>query len=868
MIGSVEAEAKGIRSKPFEGTGAVFRHELRLLLFAPISYLFQVVFLIVLAACIFLIADFYNTDEASVQTMLTFLPWVSLILVPALAMRSWLDEHSDRSVELMLTLPVSLGAVVTGKFLAGYVILLVTLVFTLPMVGTVYHLGNPDTGVLFASYLASALMLAVYYAISLFAASLSRDQVGAFVISLAFLFVLMLLGWDVFGRLLQGMIPLAVSDVLAFYSPNTWLIRLSRGLIDFPGIFYAISVSLAALAAAGITIRQRYRGVVTVTVASGVWGKIVTGLIVLGLLIPLSTRVPVGLDLTAEQEFTLHEGTIEVLEKLPPGTTITLYWSALEASVPPQIKSHVRRISDLLDTLVARSGDRLMVQTIDPQPDTDEELKALASGIKRIPMSSGDYFFLGMTFQYDGRRSNIPYLDIRRDRLLEYDIALGLNGLTHTKVPSVGILSPLLPPTAATGNREGMSFMAELRRAYDLAVIPHFNDKLPESLDVLVLIDATILKREMLYAIDQFVMRGGRLIVMMDPYLRFNRSSNVINPSPSLAINDISDVLMKYGVKYLGENVVGDAQLASVVSDQQQGRMSFPYWMRVTKQGLSQSHPATADLNEVFMVEPGALELRSGLNAKALITTTDNSGSSSRKDFSNKTPRELAQAFKTDEDRRTLAAVLNGPYSSAFLLPPEDTRQAQHLNQTNGLAGPIFVIADVDWLFDPFSLQQSNVGGQVVVRPLNDNLAFLLNIIEYASGEQALIAIRSRGKLTRPFTRVANLFQTAELEFQERELELGQKVAEIESRIAQYLEAANMSADGTSLERNETELEKFRVELLPARKELRSVRRKIRNEVDLLGRRLTFINIIAGPVLVCLWYFGVTAWRRRIRHIS
>jgi ABC-2 type transport system permease protein len=868
MTGLAKTEVKSIWSKPFEGAGAVFRHELRLLLFAPLSYLFQIVFLIVLAACIFLIADFYNTDEASVQTMLTFLPWVSLILVPALAMRSWLDEHSDRSVELMLTLPVSLGAVVIGKFLAGYVILLVTLLFTLPMVGTLFHLGNPDTGVLFASYLASALMLAVYYAISLFAAALSRDQVGAFVISLAFLFILMLFGWDVFGRLLRGMMPLAVADVLAFYSPNTWLIRLSRGLIDFPGIFYAISVVLMALAAAGTIIRQRYRGVVTVAGVGSVWGKLVVGIIVLGLLIPLSTRVQIGLDLTSEQEFTLHEGTIEVLEKLPPGTRITLYWSAFEASVPPQIKLHVRRISDLLDTLVARSGDRLTVQIIDPQPDTDEELKALASGIKRIPMSSGDYFFLGMTLESDGRRSNIPYLDIRRDRLLEYDIALGLNGLTHTRVPSVGILSPLLPPTAATGNREGMSFMAELRRAYDVAVIPHFNDKLPDSLDVLVLIDATILKRKMLYAIDQFVMRGGRLIVMMDPYLRFNRSSNVINPSPSLEINDISDVLQKYGIKYLGESVVGDAQLASVVSDQQQARMSFPYWMRVTKQGLSQAHPATADLNEVFMVEPGALELLEGVNAKALITTTENSGALARKDFSNKTPSELAQAFKIDEDRRTLAAVLNGPFNSAFSSPPEETRQAQHLKQTNGLAGPIFVIADVDWLFDPFSLQQSNVGGQVVVRPLNDNLAFLLNIIEYASGEQALIAIRSRGKLKRPFTRVAKLFKTAEQKFQERESKLGQQVTEIENRVAQYLKVAETSNNGMSPIEIERELQKFRLELLPARRELRSVRRQIRNEVDQLGRRLTFINIMSGPVLVGMWGLGVMAWRRRTRHIS
>jgi ABC-2 type transport system permease protein len=410
--------------------------------------------------------------------------------------------------------------------------------------------------------------------------------------------------------------------------------------------------------------------------------------------------------------------------------------------------------------------------------------------------------------------------------------------------------------------------MAELRRAYDVAVIPHFNDKLPDSLDVLVLIDATILKRKMLYAIDQFVMRGGRLIVMMDPYLRFNRSSNVINPSPSLEINDISDVLQKYGVKYLGESVVGDTQLASVVSDQQQGRMSFPYWMRVTKPGLSQSHPATADLNEVFMVEPGALELIEGVNAKALITTTENSGALARKNFSNKTPRELAQTFEIDEDRRILAAVLNGPYNSAFSSPPEDSRQAQHLEQTNELAGPIFVIADIDWLFDPFSLQQTNVGGQLVVRPLNDNLAFMLNIVEYASGEQALIAIRSRGKLKRPFSRVAKLFQTAEQKFQERESELGQQVAEIESRVSQYLKAAETSGKGMSPIEIERELEKFRLELLPARRELRSVRRQIRNEVDQLGRRLTLTNIIAGPVLVGLWGLGVMAWRRRTRHIS
>jgi ABC-2 type transport system permease protein len=851
----------------FTGMKAVFYHELRLLLFAPLSYLFQLGFLLALSACVFLIADFYATDEASIRPLLTFLPWVALILVPALAMRSWTDEHSDRSVELTMTLPVHLSAVVIGKFLSGYTILLVTLLFTLPIAATTYYLGDPDLGVLISGYIASALMLAVYYAISLFAAALSRDQVGAFVIGLALLFILLLFGWDVFGRLLHGQIPSPLVETLSLYSPKTWLDRLSRGLIDFSGIFYAVAVTTAALAGSGMIIRSRYRSISTTRVIN-VWIMILIGTVCLGLLIPFSTRINGGLDLTAEKEFTPHQGTLDVLKKLSVETKLTLYWSAQEPSVPPQIKSHARRIKNLLDLLASRSNGRLLVQIINPLPDTDEELKAQGLGIKRIPMSSGDHFYLGMTFQQDGRISSIPYLDIRRDRHLEYDIALGLNGLARTRTPRIGILSPLIPSTAAIGNREGMSFISELKRSYDIAVIPHFKNILPEGLDVLLLIDTTILRREMLYAIDQFVMNGGGLVVMMDPYLRFNRASNVVNPSPSKEINDISDILQKYGIKFLGNSVVGDAELASVVAGQSQKRMSFPFWMRIPKKSLSEHHPATADLNEVFMVEAGALEITKEGQGAALITTTSNSGSLDRNNFIDKKPRELAKAFVTDKPQQIIAAYLKGPYKSAFNAPTKNIKSIEHLGRSNGEGGPIFVIADVDWLFDPFSLQKSNIGGQLVVRPLNDNLAFLLNMIEYASGDAALIAIRSRGKLKRPFKRVAQLFLAAEEKFKEQELLLAKKVLEIERRISQYSGSVSNGGKGQLPLGIKEDLKKFRMQLLPARRELRSVRLQIRNEVNSLGRRLTLLNLLSGPVLVAMWGLFIITRRKRKQYAS
>ena len=169
----------------------------------------------------------------------------------------------------------------------------------------------------------------------------------------------------------------------------------------------------------------------------------------------------------------------------------------------------------------------------------------------------------------------------------------------------------------------------------------------------------------------------------------------------------------------------------------------------------------------------------------------------------------------------------------------------------------------MDWLFDPFSLQRTNVGDKVLVRPLNDNLAFLLNIIEYAGGDEALIAIRSRGRLHRPFSRVADLFQAAELKFKEEEAGLTRRVAEIEGRIAAYSETAGSANIDQMPSRIKEDLKKFRMELLPVRRKLRAVRRQIRNEVHSLGRRLTVVNLLAGPLFVLVFGAAVFTLRRR-----
>lgn len=847
---------------------AVCRHELRLLFYAPLSFLFMGGFLLALAASIFLIADFYSTDEASIHLMLLFAPWVGIVLVPALAMGMWTDEKADKSVELTLSLPVPLTSIVLGKYVAGFFVLMVMLALTFPFPLTVAFLGEPDLMRIAAGYLGLVLLLGFFFAIALFAAALVRDAVGGFVVGLVLLFFVMLLGWDVFTNLMKELVAPEVLGIISLYSPRTWLVRMGDGSIELAGIVYFLTGIGVSLLASGFIISRRRAGLRYVRLAYATGSAI--AFVLLASIVPLS-KTPLALDWTAENEHSLHAGTQDILGRLPDGIAMDFYWSAGEPTVPVSIKTHARRIRKLLENMVAHSGGRIRLREIDPKPDSDRELRALSSGVRRIPMSSGDHFYLGLVVSHGKKIGSIPYFDLVRDRFLEYDIAVSLNGLAREKTPKIGIISPLLPSSAAVGQRQGMSFLAELKRSYDIAVIPFFKPVIPAGLSSLVIIDASVLRREMLYAIDQFVMGGGSLVVMVDPHVRFNSGSNSVNPSPSDEVDDITDLLLKWGVRYLHEDVVGDARGASPVADSNETRLSFPYWIRIRKSGLSSDHPVSASLNEVFMVDPGALESTRPERVTALVSTSTDSGVQPRQGYSGRSPRELATAFKPDGKVRDIALAINPPFKSAFgaSYKPLDNRLAPAKHRTHSIGRPtVFVISDVDWVYDPFSLQRVDLGGQTVVRPLNDNLTFFLNLVEYVAGETALTEIRSRGRLHRPFTRVQDLFQKAQNRFRQEEGALAEKVGKLENKMAAVMRSAGDFMPETLPQSLRKEIEHFRHDLVTARQRLRDVRRLIRAEVEALGRQLTVFNMLSGPIMAAALWLGIAVVRRRRANVQ
>ncbi len=827
---------------------AVARQEWRQLVHTRLTALFQIWFLLALAICIFLIADFFATDHATLDLQWTFLPWIALVMAPALAMRSFAENAGDSGLELFFSLPIPISALVFGKWVSGTAILLITLAMTAPFIATVAYLGDPDWGVVVAGYLGAVFLLAAFYAAALLAASLTRDQISAYVLGLGFLSVLLLTGWDLGSRFGDGPTGQIIT-VLTALSPKHWFSRMTSGEVPVAAITYFIALIGLALSATVCVVGQR-RSSGTFEITDRIKRAGTHMLALLGAIIILFgvTQLSGVIDATSEQEFTLHPETINAAQDAPEGVHIDFYYSADETAIPARIRAHARRTQSTLENISSKARGRISLAVHRIEVDSNREEAALASGIRRIPMTSGDTFMLGAVFRHGNRNSAISYFDSARDRLLEYDLTLAIDSLGKKKIPSVGLLSPLLRPTHLNTPREGLAILEEVKRQYDVAIIPHFSETLPKALDTLVVIDAPILKPEMLCAINRHVVGGGGLIVMIDPYPRFNRGNAAVSPTPDDdgTINDISDLLSRYGAHYLGPHVIGDAQLAAPVAGSDNRQLSYPFWLRASQSALSDGHSVTASLNELLFAEAGAFrgeKRKDGVDA--LVRTGRGSGALSREKFKDASAEVLAGAFKPDEiGGRIIAVSLKGPFRNVMAGCTAPDRGSDKR------PGQIFAVADADWLFDPMSLQNVTANGRTVARPLNDNVTFLLNMLEFASGSPRLIGIRSRGRLQRSFTRIADMLRVGQEKYRDQEAKHVTRISEVDSRIAQVMKATGASRVEQLPDEIRNQVTELRAKLLPFRRELREIRRRMREDVERLGRWLTMINLFGGPLLV------------------
>jgi len=592
-------------------------------------------------------------------------------------------------------------------------------------------------------------------------------------------------------------------------------------------------------------------------------------------------------DVTGDRVFSLSSGTRSLLGKIGDNElTAKLFFSRSMPELPVMIKTYATRVEEVLKEYSTKSGGKLRVEVIDPTPDSDEEEWARKYGLQGVRLPSGDEMFFGVVFVRGSRESPIPYLDPRREEFLESDLSMALVDVSRSGKSEIGIMSGLdgvltseQPMMGQGGGQgEGWVLVNELRRLFDVQTIETSATVISPELKLLLVIHPKDLSESTEYAIDQFVLGGGRLVVMVDPMSRndlmASQQAMMASPGqmPKISSN-LPKLFAAWGVEFRADELVGDQNHQTQINVGGMG-LSYPFFMSLGKESLGKDSVISGSLHQLLIGEGGAIKLKEGSTntLETLVETSTASGVANASMIAFMPPQELVRQFKTDNQKRIIAGLLRGKFKSAFTAAPPAPAAAEgapapatpgpHRAEADN-EGSIVIIADVDFASDQNSVDKMQFVNQVMVRPRNDNLNLVLNAVDVLSGSEDLVNIRSKGKIQRPFTKVAALQTSAQLKWQKEEEELSTKLQELQAKLNQLQEQrSDGSRFGLSVEQ-QREVEKFRAEEIALRKRRREVRKNLREDIEALGRRLLFANMVVVPMAVA--GFGIGMFVRRAR---
>ena len=574
------------------------------------------------------------------------------------------------------------------------------------------------------------------------------------------------------------------------------------------------------------------------------------------------------LDLTENQLYTLSEGTRNIVTGLEEPISLTLYFSDAASSDLPQIRRYAERVWELLQELSAEAGGNIRIEQIDPQPFSEAEDDAARFGLEAVPLSqAGDVLYLGVvgTNSVDGLEA-LPFLSPNREAFLEYDLARMISALASPDKPRVGLLSGL-PMSGGFNMQTGQSnppwtVYEQWQELFELTTVQPGADALPEDLDALILVHPKDLSEDLLYAIDQFALGGGRLLVFVDPFAEADPGENPADPTSrflSERASSLDPLLEAWGVDYDRTQFVADLGRALQVTIRQgQPPVRHPAILGLGAEDFSTDDIVTGELVLVNVASAGSLLPREleGLRFEPLIRSSERSGLLPAERLRMLgDPSELIAELGLDEQRHVLAARLSGSVASAY---PE---RAASGDREQGTINAI-VIADTDLLTDNLWVQRQNFLGQVLLNQFADNGALAVNAVENLLGDADLIRIRRRATSNRPFDLVDDLRREAEARLRATEEQLEAELAETENRLTQ-LQQQRGDADLSILTaEQEAEIDRFIAQRLEIRQQLRQVRRELDQDIESLGARVKLINIALMPLLVTALALLV-AWRRR-----
>ncbi len=631
------------------------------------------------------------------------------------------------------------------------------------------------------------------------------------------------------------------------------------------------------------------------------------GLLILALITLLLTIIVnqlfkgVRIDLTEDHLYTLSTGTHNLLDGLQDSATIEFFYSDSQTGDIPFIRNYARRVTELLDEYVLASKGKLKLVLVDPEPFSEEEDKASEYGLQAVPLGGSAkevYFGLAITSDSDTtRREIISFIHPDKERFLEYDISKLAFSVTEKEKPKVAVLSGLqVDGGYDMTNRQSMepwSSIAQLKQLYNVSTLSSDLDSIPDDIKLLVVIYPKDLSEHGRYAIDQFVLNGGRALVFVDPNAESDNQSDMMGMGGDKSAT-LEPLFQAWGVEMDTGKIIADATYALNVSTQGGRSIRHLGILGFDQGSFNQNDVVTTALKSVNMATVGSVSKRDEgtTELEVLLHSSNQSMLMDAQKFSFLfDPGSLYKGFKPTGDEYAVAVRVTGKTKSAYpegkpeIQSSEDKQsegkkevdkaketavKARKENTAMHIAEAVdsinvIIVADTDVLTDRLWVQKTNFFGQQVVQPFANNGDYLINMVDNLVGHADLISIRSRGQFARSFSKVDELERAAEARFYQKEDELKQQLTETENKLRELQSKKEGSETLVMSAEQQLEVDNFVQEKLRIRKELRNVQHQLGKDIEKLGNHLKIINILGVPFLLTLFAFGFRLYRKKKR---
>lgn len=587
------------------------------------------------------------------------------------------------------------------------------------------------------------------------------------------------------------------------------------------------------------------------------------------------------IDLTESRLYSIAPGTQRIVSSLQEPVNLYFFFSQEASRESPPLRAYAQRVRELLEEMAQRSNGKLRLAVIDPQPFSEDEDRANEFGLSAVPMggTGGEqlYFGLAGTNSTDGRQV-IGFFQPEKEEFLEYDVASLIYRLSNPKRATVGLLSSL--PVDASFDQfsgrmqEGWASIAQLREQLEVRTLATDIASIDPEIGVLLVVHPKDLPPRTLYAIDQFVMRGGKLIAFVDPQSENDPAAAQGGPMAMAGrSSSLGPLLDAWGVEFDPGSVVGDRGLGLNVSlRQNEAPSQHVAIIGFNHESMNAQDVVTSTLDSINVMTAGALKKKEGatIEFEPLLQSSADAAllPAARLAFLPDSD-SLLDGFQPTGERYVVAARIHGKLKSAYPNGAPSTGEGdapktdgEHRAESAQDAN-VILVADTDMLADPLWVRTQSVFGQRFAVAWANNGDFVANALDNLAGSGDLISIRGRQSFFRPFTKVDELRRQANDQLRAKEKELDEELRETERKLSE-LEAGRGNAGSLVLSpEQEAELSRFQQERVRIRKELRDVRRTLDVEIEQLGKALKFLNIALVPALIAIGAILLAVARRR-----